>query len=85
MVFLIGMGIGIAILKYTEPLVRTFGHSSMADKYLGGPAGSYTMWKLIAIAVMIIVFLYLIGSVEFGGWDKLDLNQGNEVQIEPYD
>jgi len=81
MVFILALGIGIAILRYSEPLVRTFGKSSFAEQYLG-MGGSYTMWKLIALAVIIVGFLYLLGTITFGGWDKINVDQSNEVQLE---
>ena len=48
--------------------------SDFAEKYLG-MGGTYNMWKIIAIAIMIFGFLYLIGTFELGGWDNLGLDK----------
>lgn len=74
LVFIISFVVGVLILKYNEPLVRTFGKSSFAERYLGS-GGSYTMWKIIAIVAMMIGFLYLIGTIELGRWDNLNLDK----------
>lgn len=63
-VFLILLALGIAILRYTEPLVRMFGYNDLAEKYFGR-GGSYTMWKLFGIILMIIGLLYLGGTLTF--------------------
>ncbi len=73
LIFLSMFVIGLAILKYTEPLVRTFGKSVWAEQHLGG-GGSYTMWKLIAIGVILVGFLYLMGVIEFGNWGNTGLD-----------
>lgn len=70
--FIIMLVIGLAILKYTEPVVRTFGKNSLAEKHLGY-GGTYSMWKIIAVIGIIVGFLYLTGVIEFGGWNKLNL------------
>jgi hypothetical protein len=48
--------IGVLILKYTERIVDTVGHSDWADRYLGfgGGGGTYTMWKIIGLLVIIV-------------------------------
>ncbi len=58
-IFLLACGVAVVILKYTEPLVRMIGKNSWAEQYLGG-GGTYTMWKLIAVAVVIVALLYWI-------------------------
>jgi len=80
--FVITFGIGILILRYTEPIVRTVGKSSFAERYLGS-GGTYNMWKIIAISVMIIGFLYLIGTINLGSWSNLNVDKNfNPPNIE---
>jgi hypothetical protein len=65
LVFIILTAVAIAILKYTEPIVRTFGKNDLAEKYLG-MGGTYNMWKILAVIFIVVGFLYLIGSISFG-------------------
>ncbi len=64
-VFIVFVAIAIAILKYTEPIVRTFGKNDLAEKYLG-MGGTYNMWKIIAVILIVVGFLYLVGTISFG-------------------
>lgn len=67
-VFIICLALGILFLVKTERIVFTVGHNSWAEKYLGG-GGTYTMWKLIAILVMILGVMFLWGRFDFVfGW-----------------
>ena len=68
LVFIIMFAVGLVIMKYNEPLVRTFGKSYYAEKYLG-MGGTYTMWKLIGIAIILVGFAYMLGLIEFGNWN----------------
>ena len=63
LVFIISVIVGILLLKYTEPFVRTVGHNSFAEKYFGS-GGTYTFWKLIALIIIIAGLVYLVG------WNK---------------
>lgn len=58
LVFIICLALSIIILKYTEKVVRLFGKTEYAEKYLGG-GGTYTMWKLIGIGLVIGGIIYL--------------------------
>ncbi len=58
-------GLGLAMLKWSEPLVRTFGVSTLAERYLG-QGGTYTMWKLVGILFIVVAFLVLTGAFTFG-------------------
>ncbi len=81
LVFLVAFAIGLAIMKYNEPIVRTFGKSSFAEKYLG-MGGTYSMWKLIGLAIILVGFAYLLGLIEFGNWG-LNIDQtktGEQVE-----
>jgi hypothetical protein len=54
---------GFGMIIYAYPIVRTFGHMDWAEKYLGA-AGSYTAWKLIGFAFILLSFRVLVnGSI----------------------
>jgi hypothetical protein len=55
--------IGFLIIKYTYQIVQTFGTINWAEAHLGGGlGGTYTMWKLVGIFVIILGFLYTFGN-----------------------
>lgn len=81
LIFLIMCIIAILIMKYTEPIVRTFGKSVWAEQYLGA-GGSYNLWKLVALAIILVGFLYLMDVIQFGQWDNLGLDEVNQVETE---
>jgi hypothetical protein len=54
---ILGGVIGICLMRYCEPLVRLFGKNDWAERHLGS-GGSYTMWKLIGILVIVVGILY---------------------------
>lgn len=56
--FLLCVAGGLAILVYTYPIVRLFGHLDWAEKYLG-PGGTYLAWKLIGLAGILFGFYLL--------------------------
>lgn len=62
-IFLLCLGAGLAILRYTLQWVNTIGKNAWAEQHLGS-GGTYTLWKLIAIILIIFGFLVMIGSVE---------------------
>jgi uncharacterized membrane protein YkgB len=63
--FFIGaLAIGLYILLKSEYIVREIGHNSSAEKYLGS-GGSYTMWKIIGILLIVVGFLFLIGDLDW--------------------
>lgn len=57
LVFLLCVGLGILILKYTEPIVRTVGKMDWAERRFSG--GTYTVWKLIGIGVIAGGLIYV--------------------------
>jgi len=61
LIFLICTVLAILILKYTEPLVRMIGKMSWAENRLG-MGGTYTVWKLIAIGLIVGSLVYLTSS-----------------------
>lgn len=60
LIFVVAVVIAGAILKYTEPIVRLVGKNDLAEKYLGS-GGTYTMWKLLAVIIVIWALVYWIG------------------------
>lgn len=62
-IFILGLGLGLYFIVKSEYIVRTIGHNQTAEKYLGA-GGSYLMWKLIGILVIILGFLYLLGDLD---------------------
>lgn len=65
LVFIILVAVAFLILKYTEPIVRMIGKSDLAERYLG-MGGTYNMWKIIAVILIIAGLLYVTGTISFG-------------------
>lgn len=61
LIFLACTGVGILILKYTEPIVRMVGKMDWAENRLG-MGGTYTVWKLIAILLIVGSLVYLTSA-----------------------
>lgn len=57
--FILAVIVAVLIMKYTDPIVRLVGKNDLAEKYLG-MGGTYTMWKLIALAIVLVALLYWI-------------------------
>ena len=53
LVLLAAIGLGILIERFTERIVNFVGYSGWAESKLGA-GGTYTMWKLIGL-IMIVV------------------------------
>ncbi len=62
-IFVLSIVVGLYFLVKSEYIVRVIGHNAWVDSYLGR-GGSYLMWKVIGIAVMILGFLYLLGDLD---------------------
>jgi len=52
LVLLAAIGLGILIERFTERIVSFIGYSGWAESKLGA-GGTYTMWKLIGLLVII--------------------------------
>jgi len=61
LVFFLSFGAGIWIIRNAQWGVRTFGHADWAEKYFG-TGGSYTVWKIVGILVIVLGFLYAVGT-----------------------
>ena len=58
--------IGILLMKFTFPLVQTFGRISWAEEHLGGGlGGTFTLYKLVAVIIIILGMLYMFGGIDF--------------------
>ena len=62
-VFIISLPLGLYLMIKAEPLVRLFGKNSWAERVM--PGGSYTMWKLIGIVVIVLGFMFLMGGLDW--------------------
>lgn len=58
---------GILIVYYREKIVRIFGKNNIAERYLGA-GGTYNMWVLIGMIVMLVGLLILLGKLSFMGF-----------------
>ena len=61
-IFLIALIIGICLMRYNEWLVRTVGKAEYAERILGS-GGTYTMWKILGVIVIILGVIYLLGVI----------------------
>lgn len=59
---IIGIIIGLLIIIYNRKLVDFFGRNMWAEEHLG-PTGTYTLFKFIGIALLIIALLILTGDL----------------------
>lgn len=48
---IIGLPLGIALIKYSYQITQVLGHNSLAERYIG-EGGTYTMWKLLGLVVI---------------------------------
>jgi hypothetical protein len=58
--------IGVLIIKYVHGIVETFGKITWAEIHLGGGAGgTYTLWQIVGIVIILLGFLYMFGGLGF--------------------
>lgn len=60
-VFVLCLVIGMLILRFTYEVVKFTGKSEWAEGKTTG--GTFTMWKLIALGIIVFGFFYLIGDI----------------------
>lgn len=58
------IAVGFVLIKYCYPLVSFFGHIDWAEHHLGG-GGTYTLYKIAGVVVIIIALLYMFNAVGF--------------------
>ena len=56
--------IGIGLIKFSFQITNIFGHIGWAEQHIGG-GGTYTLYKLVGVAIIIIGFLYMFGNTGF--------------------
>jgi hypothetical protein len=62
----IGIIIGFLFIKYSVQLTETLGRMDWAEQYLkGGMAGTYSMYRLLGLAFIIISILHIFGLFGF--------------------
>lgn len=64
-VFLIALGLGLAVVLRTKFFVDLTGSSQWAERSFG-VGGTYTLWKGIGLLIIILGFLYMLGEFTFG-------------------
>jgi len=52
LILILGVIVGTLFVRYSYQLTQLFGHNSYAERYIG-EGGTYSMWKLLGIAVII--------------------------------
>ena len=57
--------VGVAVMKWSEPLTNMFGRNDIAERYLGA-GGTYTMWKIVGVIFILVSFFVLTGDFKFG-------------------
>lgn len=60
---ILGIGGGLALIVYTEPIKRFTGSFDFAEKYFG-TGGTYNFLKLLGLLIMIFTFLWATGTIE---------------------
>jgi uncharacterized membrane protein len=64
LIFAASLVVGILILIKTEPIVRMIGHMGWAERRFGG-GGTYLVWKLIGLIIIVFGVLVLFGTLSF--------------------
>ena len=64
LIFTILILLGLAILAKTEPIVRFVGKAWWAENRLGS-GGTYLMWKIIGIIVIILGVIVITGGFDW--------------------
>ncbi|MGE5393014.1 MAG: hypothetical protein ACM3NH_04700 [Candidatus Saccharibacteria bacterium] len=62
----LGVVIGVLVIKYTFQLVGLFGRVDWAETHLrGGMGGTYTLYKIAGVVVILLSMLYMFGGIGF--------------------
>jgi len=62
-IFVIFVPLGTYFIAKSEPMVKLFGKNSWAERVI--PGGSYGMWKLIGIILVILGIMFLFGGIDW--------------------
>ena len=60
---IIGVAVGVLVVMYHRWLVKIVGTNSWAERTFGG-GGTYTMYQLLGVFIVIITVLYVTGGLE---------------------
>ena len=61
---IIGVVVGFLLIKYAVPITNNLGTIEWAEEHMrGGMAGTYSLYKIIGIVVIILSFLYMFGGI----------------------
>jgi len=63
LVFVASLIVGLSFLIWAEPIVRTFGKSDWAEEHFNTFGGSYLLWKIVGIIIIILGFLFMVGTL----------------------
>lgn len=57
----------VLLMKFTVQVTEVTGKVGFAEKYLGPPlAGTYTWWRLVGLAGIVLNLLWMFGFLKFG-------------------
>lgn len=59
--FIVSLALGLAIIVYTKQIVDITGNSGWAESKMGA-GGTYVFWKLFGLLVIVMGFLYAVGT-----------------------
>jgi hypothetical protein len=63
---IIGVIVGFLLMKYSVVLTETLGKMDFAERYLrSGMAGTYTMYRLLGLFIIIFSILYMFNAYGF--------------------
>ena len=69
LIFVVTLAVGVVLIWKTEACVRITGEIGWAERNLGG-AGTYSLYKIIGIALIIFGMMIVTGTFDavFGGF-----------------
>ena len=62
LIFIIGVPVGLYMVRYKDRIVANFGKMAWAEKSLGA-GGTYNAWVIFGMIIMIISALIITGSL----------------------
>lgn len=65
LIFVITFSVGLLVMQRSVWIVQNFGYLDWAEKLLGN-GGTYTAWKIIGVLIIIVGFLYALGTFSLG-------------------
>lgn len=62
----IGVVAGFLLIRYSVAITDTFGRVSWAEEHLrGGLAGTYSLYRIVGVVLIVLSLLYMFGSLGF--------------------